>query len=69
MGCISINIERQSGIYASAYRKDGINASASLFCETGTGNYLLVTPTETQWVTVEISADYNVSSNTNWNLE
>ena len=43
MGCISINIERQSGIYASAYRKDGINASASLFCETGTGNYLLVT--------------------------
>lgn len=41
---------------------------AYLVCEAGREPYLRVKPVETMWVTMENSIDYNVLSNTDWNL-
>lgn len=59
IGCVS----------ASARRIGGVTAYASLVCDVGTTSYLKVIPIETQWVDVEIYADYNVKSNEHWNIE
>lgn len=45
-----------------------VNISILLVCRTGTGNYLLVRPTETMWITVDKSIDYDIRSNTDWNI-
>ena len=52
----------------STSRRDRIDLNISLFCDIGQGLYLLVRPVETQWITIDVSADYNVATNTNWNL-
>lgn len=37
-----------------------------LICRVGKDKYLRVTPTETMWITVDSSIDYNILSNTDW---
>lgn len=39
-----------------------------LVCSTGAGNYLLVRPTETMYIWVDESIDYDIRSNTDWNI-
>lgn len=67
-GGLSVLSSRQGGIGMSTRRQDKIDLDISLFCEIGQGLYLLVRPVETQWITIDVSADYNVATNTNWNL-
>lgn len=79
MSCINVSISRVDGISANTSRLDGINAATtrlggimittSLVCDYSIGKYLIVVPTEVQWVDVSLFADYNVSSNTNWLIE
>lgn len=38
----------------------------ALVCSVGAGNYLLVRPRETMWITVDKSLHYDVRSNTDW---
>ena len=65
---VTVLSSRQGGVGMSTNRMDRIDLNISLFCEIGQGLYLLVRPVETQWITIDVSADYNVATNTNWNL-
>jgi len=79
MGCISVSTRRLDGITASVERLDGIsvstgriggiNVSVGLICEVGAGMYLRVEPKEVQWVDVNLSVDYSVYANVDWDLE
>ena len=40
-----------------------------LICRVGKDKYLRVTPTETLWITVDSSINYEVRSNTEWRIE
>lgn len=78
MGCISVSVERLGGISASVgriggigvavARRGGINVSVGLVCDVGVSRYLRVLPEDIQWITVDTSIDYNVLSNTDWNV-
>jgi len=78
MGCISVSVERLGGISASVgriggigvavARCGGINVSVGLVCDVGVIRYLHVLPEDIQWITVDTSIDYNVLSNTDWNV-
>lgn len=50
----------------SASKVGNVKLNIYLICRVGTGKYLRVTPTETMWIWVDNSIDYNVYSNTNW---
>lgn len=77
MSCINVNAHRVGGVTIGAHRTDGIAAythriggltvRTSLICSIG-GNYLRVTPTEVQWIDVDLSALYNVITNKAWNV-
>lgn len=67
MGCINANAYRLGGcIGASAHRVGGISVSVGLICTNGREKYLMVSPTEVQWVTTSMDATYFITSNTDW---
>lgn len=65
-GGISAKVDDVASL--SAEMITGWSVSAYLVCEAGREPYLRVKPVETMWVTMENSIDYNVLSNTDWNL-
>lgn len=65
-GGISAKVDDVANL--SAEMIAGGSVSAYLVCEAGREPYLRVKPVETMWVTMENSIDYNVLSNTDWNL-
>jgi len=69
MSCINVSASRVSGISADASRVGGISVSVALYCDVGSGNYLRVTPVETQWIDIYTSIQYNIKSNTDWIIE
>lgn len=68
VGGISVTAFREDSVKVLSQRRDKIEVHVSLFCEIGKGQYLLVRPKETQWVTVEVGADYHVISNVDWDV-
>lgn len=58
-GCISARACRVGGI---------ISASCSLVCSVNSNHYLRVQPSEPLWVDIDLSAQWDVESNTNWNI-
>lgn len=57
------------GISNAKARKIGcIKACCSLICTINTNAFLRVTPTENMWIEVGERLDYNVFSNTNWEI-
>ena len=68
MGCINVSVNRLGGISATVARSGGINVSVGLVCDVGVIRYLHVLPEDIQWITVDTSIDYNVLSNTDWNV-
>lgn len=46
----------------------GMKLNMFLVCSTGLGNYLLVRPEEVQYIWVDNSIDYDIRSNTDWNI-
>lgn len=65
-GGISAKVDDVANL--SAEMITGGSVRAYLVCEAGKEPYLRVKPVETMWVTMENSIDYNVLSNTDWNL-
>ena len=78
MGCVKATVTRiggidadaqwLGGINASAHRVGGINVTVSLICSINEKAFIKVTPIETQWIDVDFSINYNIKSNTNWNI-
>lgn len=78
MGCINAQVRRIGGINASVSRVGGINASVSrvgginvtvsLVCAISKNTYVKVTPAEAQWIDIDLSAQFNVQSNTEWEI-
>lgn len=75
--CISASAYRVGGISASAYRVGsgvgadvhrigGISVTVGLICTNNNRKYVIVEPTEVQWVTEAIDATYFITSNTDW---
>lgn len=58
MGCINAQVRRIGGI----------NVAVSLICAINRDTYVKVTPTEAQWVDIDLSAQFNVQSNTKWEV-
>jgi len=55
---------------ATAVKVSGIKSAAcSLVCSLDGTVYLRVRPEDVQWITMEMGIDYDVISNTNWNVE
>ena len=55
---------------AAAGHVGGIKSAAcSLVCSLDGTVYLRVRPEDVQWITMEMGIDYDVISNTNWNVE
>lgn len=69
LGGINADVSRLGGIDASASRLGGISVGVSLLCEVDVSKYLRVTPEEIQWITITTPVEYNVWSNTNWNVQ
>jgi len=79
MGCLTVkafrisgvkaNAERKFGMMAKSYRVGGIKANCYLFCEIATDTYLRVKPKVTQWIDIDISAQYHVVSNEAWIIQ
>lgn len=60
------------GVCVSARGVPGIAARAMLTDKTGVSRYLRVTPTEPQilvWLVPQYGVDYQVASNTDWNIK
>ena len=68
IGGINASVSRVSGINASASRVGGINVAISLICEINKSTYIKVTPVDAQWIDIDMSATYNVLSNTKWEI-
>jgi hypothetical protein len=68
MGCINAQIRRIGGINASVSRVGGINVAVSLVCEINKSTYIKVTPVDAQWIDIDMSATYNILSNTKWEI-
>lgn len=68
MGCINAQVRRIGGINASVSRVGGINAAVSLICAINKNKYIKVTPVDAQWIDIDMSATYNVLSNTKWEV-
>lgn len=67
-GCdIGIDVKNKKPTVTTSKVGD-VKLGIYLICRTGKGNYLLVRPTETMWITVDDSIDYDIRSNTDWNL-
>lgn len=62
------SIDRLGGVDMQTKRKGGVSLSIGLICEIDVGKYMRVTPKETQWINVDMSIDYNVFSNVEWEL-
>ena len=65
---IRASIDRLGGVGKKTKRKGGVSLSIGLICEIDVGKYMRVTPKETQWINVDMSIDYNVFSNVEWEL-
>lgn len=68
VGGIGARTMRVGGIGVATHRRGGINAGVSLVCTVGFGRYLRVVPQEAQWINVDMSVDYAVLSNTEWEI-
>ena len=68
LGGIGVSVSRTGGINASAHSVGGINVTVSLICSINDKAFIKVTPVETQWIDVDFSINYNIKSNTNWNI-
>ena len=68
MGCINASVSRVGGINAAVSRVGGINAAVSLICAINRDTYVKVTPAEAQWIDIDLSAQFNVLSNTKWEI-
>lgn len=68
-GGISAGCSRIGGITAGCHRVGAIFASCSVVCETNITLYLRVSPQEVQWITDSTGVNYEVFSNTSWNVE
>lgn len=69
MGCINASVSRVGGINASVSRVGGINVTVSLVCAINKNTYIKVTPVDAQWIDIDMSATYNVLSNTKWDIK
>ncbi len=67
-GGIGAGACRVGGIGVATHRRGGISAGVSLVCTVGFGRYLRVVPQEAQWINVDMSVDYAVLSNTEWEI-
>ena len=52
----------------TAIKVGSMKLNMFLVCSTGLGNYLLVRPEEVQYIWVDNSIDYDIRSNTDWNI-
>ena len=68
MGCINAQVRRIEGINASVSRVGGIKVTVSLLCAINKNKYIKVTPVDAQWIDIDMSATYNVQSNTKWEI-
>lgn len=68
MGCINAQVRRICGINASVSMVGGINVTVSLICAINKNKYIKVTPVDAQWIDIDMSATYNVLSNTKWEI-
>ena len=68
MGCINAQVRRIGGINASVSRVGGIKVTVSLLCAINKSTYIKVTPVDAQWIDIDMSATYNVLSNTKWEI-
>ena len=73
-GILSAECGRAGGVggiaAATAVKVSGIKSAAcSLVCSLDGTVYLRVRPEDVQWITMEMGIDYDVISNTNWNVE
>jgi len=68
IGGINASVSRVGGINASVSRVGGINAAVSLICAISRDTYVKVTPAEAQWIDIDLSARFNVQSNTEWEI-
>lgn len=68
MVCINAQVRRTGGINASVSRVGGINVTVSLICAINKNTYVKVAPAEAQWVDIDLSAQFNVQSNTKWDV-
>ena len=69
MGCVNAQVRRIGGINASVSRVGGINVAVSLICAINKNTYIKVTPVDAQWIDIDMSATYNVLSNTKWDIK
>lgn len=68
IGGINASVSRVGGINASVNRVGGINVTVSLVCAINKNSYIKVTPVDAQWIDIDMSATYNVLSNTKWDI-
>lgn len=68
MGCINAQVRRIGGINASVSRVGGIKVTVSLLCAINKNKYIKVIPAEAQWIDIDLSAQFNVQSNTKWEI-
>lgn len=67
-GGMAVVAASRGGIGAGAVRRGGIRVSAGLVCTLNVSLYLRVQPKEVQWVDVWMPVDYEIQSNTDWNI-
>lgn len=64
---IGVGLQKPAGIQATAQSPARIGVR--LTCRVGRNKFLYVTPTETMWITVDDSINYDITSNTDWTIE
>jgi hypothetical protein len=67
-GVLKAKTSPRLGILCTCSRTSGITAHVTLVCPITQHPYLIVIPKEVQWITVGNSVDYNIESNTDWNI-
>lgn len=67
-GGVAVVAASLGGIGAGTVRRGGIRVSAGLVCTVNVSLYLRVQPQEVQWVDVWMPVDYEIQSNTDWNI-
>ena len=68
-GGICATAERHGGICAEYYRRGGIDVTAALVCAVHHKARIKVTPVETQWVDVDLEAQYQIVYPWEWIIE
>lgn len=68
MGCLSVNFSRVGGIDVTATNVGGLEVNVLMVC-TPAQPRLKVRPVETQWVDVNLYADYDIIFPREWFIE